>query len=120
MLLPYLGGLPSVWNTCMVFFQGVLLAGYAYAHYLTSRLGVKPQAAVHISLLAVAAATLPVAFSEPMLQSLPSESDPSWWLLKCLVVTIGLPFFVLAATAPLLQKWFASTSHPAAGDPYFL
>ncbi|MEK7686625.1 MAG: fused MFS/spermidine synthase [Verrucomicrobiota bacterium] len=120
MLLPFWGGAPAVWNTCMVFFQAVLLAGYVYAHLLTSRLSARSQTVVHLALLLSAAAFLPVAVSEANLPNLSPESDPSWWLLGCLLAIVGGPFFILSSSGPLFQKWFSNTRHPAAKDPYFL
>ena len=119
MLLPFWGGAPAVWNTCMVFFQAVLLAGYVYAHLLTSRLSARSQTVVHLALLLSAAAFLPVAVSEANLPNLSPESDPSWWLLGCLLAIVGGPFFILSSSGPLFQKWFSNTRHPAAKDPYF-
>jgi SAM-dependent methyltransferase len=120
MLLPYLGGAPSVWNTCMVFFQTLLLAGYAYSHFITQRLGVKAQTALHLSLLALAAAVLPLEISEASVQSLTGQTTPVIWLLKSLMLMVGLPFLMLSTGGPLLQQWFSKTGHSAAKDPYFL
>ncbi len=120
MLLPLLGGAPAVWNTCMLFFQGMLLAGYAYALLLTSALKVRWQAVAHIALLALAALAFPFALSESVAQSALLQNYPTLWLLGALLAVIGLPFFVVSATGPLLQKWFSATPHPAARDPYFL
>jgi hypothetical protein len=120
-LLPALGGTPAVWNTCMLFFQAALLAGYAYALALTRRLKVSAQAAAHLALLlAAAAATLPLRVGEAASAGAPPQGEPVWWLLATLLRTLGLPFFALSATAPLLQKWFSRTRHPSARDPYFL
>lgn len=118
LLLPLLGGAPSVWNTVMVFFQAMLLAGYAYAHFSSQRLG-RHQPVVHIVLLLIAGAPLPFGISSGQDSALQSSS-PALWLLVVLTKCIGLPIFVLAATAPLLQKWFAATKHSSAKDPYFL
>jgi spermidine synthase len=127
LLLPLVGGTPGVWNTCMVFFQIVLLAGYLYAHASTTRLGVRRQAVVHLVLLllvvvalrvAVAAAGSPVALPTSLL---PEDEDyPIAGLVAVLAVAVGVPFFVLSTTAPLLQRWFAATGHRSAKDPYFL
>ena len=118
MVLPLLGGSPAVWNTCMVFFQAVLLAGYGYSHLLTTRLRLRGQAAVHLIALAAAAFVLPLAV--PADRVPPVSAQPEWWLLGLLAVTAGLPFFVVSTTGPLLQRWFSWTSHPRASDPYFL
>lgn len=115
-LLPLLGGSPAVWNTCMVFFQGALLAGYGYSHLLTTRLSPRRQAVVHCVLLALAAATLPM----PVDVGDPAGADPVRWLLTTLLLTVGLPFFVVSTTGPLLQRWFSTTDHAKAHDPYFL
>lgn len=118
MVLPLLGGSPSVWNTAMVFFQAVLLAGYAYVHLSTTRLGVRRQAMVHLWLLALPLLLLPIRL--PPGWAPPAQQSPVLWLLALLAVSVGLPFFVVSTTGPLLQKWFASTRARTAGDPYFL
>jgi hypothetical protein len=121
MLLPKLGGTPQVWNTCMVFFQSALLAGYGYAHLSTRWLGTRRSAWLHLALL-----VLPLLlwywmpFGVPAAWEPAASDSPVLWLLTALVVTAGLPFFVVATTAPLLQRWFADTDHPAGHDPYFL
>jgi SAM-dependent methyltransferase len=120
MILPLLGGSPSVWNTCMVFFQAALLAGYAYAHASAAWGGVRRQMAVHVVVLLLPLMVLPIVVRAESLSSLPSVESPILWLLALLVGTVGLPFFVVAATAPLLQAWFARTGHPSGRDPYFL
>jgi hypothetical protein len=117
LLLPKLGGTPAVWNTCMVFFQAVLLAGYAYAHGSIAKLGVRRQAVFHIILLLVPIALLPIAIGS---ETPPAGSSPVGWLLVTLAFSIGLPFFVVSSTAPLLQRWFSETGHRSGGDPYFL
>jgi hypothetical protein len=120
MLLPLLGGTPAVWNTCMLFFQALLLAGYAYALALTRWLSVLAQGAVHLALLALAALALPVALNAAAAGGVPEGASPEWWLLKTLLVTVGPPFFVLSASAPLLQGWFSRTRAESASDPYYL
>ncbi len=117
MILPLLGGTPAVWNTCMVFFQAVLLLGYGYAHLSTTWLGARKQAALHLVLLALPFVVLPVAVNQKLIKG---DENPVFLVLLILSLTVGLPMFVVSASAPLLQKWFASTSHPAAKDPYFL
>src|SRR5438552_1206245 len=117
MVLPLLGGTPAVWNTCMVFFQAALLAGYAYAHALTTRFSVRRQLLLHMVVLALPILVLPIGIGNWVP---PYESNPILWLLALLCVSVGLPFFVLSTSAPLLQKWFASTGHKAGRDPYFL
>ena len=118
MILPRLGGTPAVWNTCLVFFQAVLLAGYAYAHLTTSWLGVRRQAALHVGVLLVPLLVLPIVVDRVDLPA--AGSSPTVWLLGCLLMTVGLPFFVVSTSGPLLQKWFAGTNHPSAKDPFFL
>jgi spermidine synthase len=118
LLLPLLGGAPAVWNGCMLFFQAMLLAGYAYAYLISRRLGLRPQFLLHGLLLLGAALVLPM--SAGAIGIPPAEAWPVPWLLLALIRLIGLPFFVLAVTAPLLQRWFSLSGHPAAGDPYFL
>lgn len=120
MMLPLLGGAPSVWNTCMVFFQSLLLAGYAYALLVSQRLSLRNQAIVHAVLLLAAGLVLPFGLSERVLASLPTQTSPIVWLLTTLAVTVGPPFLLLSATAPLLQRWFSHSTHKAARDPYFL
>ena len=120
MVLPLLGGSPEVWNTCMAFYQAALLAGYAYAHLVTIRLGLRVQSALHLTLLILAFLLLPIGIPEGSTRALSPAADPTPWLLGTLLATVGLPFFAVAATAPLLQRWFAATGHPAAADPYFL
>jgi hypothetical protein len=118
MVLPLLGGTPAVWNTCLVFFQAALLAGYGYAHLTTTRLTIRQQAALHGVLLLLAALTLPVALPAGWMP--PVDSTPIPWLVLVLTLGLGGPFLMVSASAPLLQKWFAGTDHPAAKDPYFL
>jgi hypothetical protein len=119
MVLPRLGGSPGVWSVAMVFFQGALLAGYAYAHLLIARLSPRHGALVHLGVMAaVLILALPIGvasgFGRP-----PSEGQ-ALWLLGLFAASIGLPFFAVAANAPLLQAWFARSGHPHRDDPYFL
>lgn len=118
MVLPALGGSPAVWNTSMVFFQTALLVGYLYAHLVSRWLRLRRQVAVHLVLLTLAALTLPISIGAGWTP--PTEGTPVLWLIALLGWCLGLPFVVVSATAPLLQKWFASSGHPAADDPYFL
>ena len=120
MILPLLGGSPSVWNTCMVFFQSMLLGGYAYAHLATVSLGVRRQAVLQLGLLAMPLLVLPFVIPADEARSLSPDANPTGWLLAPLLTSVGLPFFVVATTAPLLQMWFAETGHPSGNDPYFL
>lgn len=117
-LLPLLGGTPAVWNTCMVFYQMMLFLGYLYAHCLTQRLAHQRQLLVHTVILLVSISALPVALPEVV--SPPTDSNPTLWLIWILFLAIGLPFFVVSTTAPLLQKWFAGIGHHSSHDPYFL
>lgn len=118
MVLPLLGGSPAVWNTAMVFFQAALLAGYAYAHAGSAWLGVRRHAALHLVVLLLPLAVLPIAI--PAGWSPPTQGNPSPWLLGLMTAAVGLPFFAVSATSPLLQRWFAATGHCRASDPYFL
>lgn len=118
MALPLLGSTPSVWNTSMLFFQAVLLAGYAYAHLATRWLGPRRQALLHVGLLLLVLPMLPISIPAGWIP--PVGGNPAWWLLAVLAVAVGLPFFLLSSTAPLLQRWLASTTHRAARDPYVL
>lgn len=118
MILPLLGGTPAVWNTCMMFFQALLLAGYLYAHFSASSLSALQQIVLHTAILGLALLVLPVAISREWL--LTGESHPILVVLVLLITSVGLPFFILSASAPLLQKWFAGVDHPAAKNPYFL
>jgi hypothetical protein len=117
MILPHLGGAPAVWNTCVVFFQATLLVGYAYAHLGPRRMGLRRHAFAHVALLLLS--TLALSSALPI-RGTPTSSSPVLSLLWELVTSIGLPFFFLSTTAPLLQRWFATTDHRAARDPYFL
>jgi hypothetical protein len=117
-VLPLLGGTPAVWNTCMVFFQCALLAGYLYAHLGARWLGVRRQAMLHVAILLASTAALPGVLAPATAP--PADAHPAWWLLRLLVVSVGVPFFVVSTTAPMLQRWFSTTGHRSAGDPYFL
>jgi hypothetical protein len=120
MLLPLLGGTPAVWNTCMLFFQAMLLAGYAYALAVSRWLTPRQQVVVHLLLLLLTALSFPILISEATISSVPREGNPSLWLLGSLLTTVGLPFFAVSTNSPLLQKWFAGTRHASSRDPYFL
>jgi len=120
MLLPLLGGAPSVWNTCMVFFQALLLAGYGYVLVLSRFFSIKRQATIHLCLLIIATLVLPFTLPAARIAGIPTNGSPVLWLLLTLLITCGAPFFVLSATAPLLQNWFSQSDHKSAQDPYFL
>ncbi len=117
-LLPMLGGSPAVWNTCMLFFQLALLAGYFYAHMLARIPDRRRQLVVHVVVIALAMLTLPIGMSEEAAPQ--GDGSPSLWLLLTLASSVGAPFFVLASASPLLQRWFAQTEHKWSADPYFL
>ena len=114
LLLPRLGGAPAVWGTCLVFFQAALLAGYAWAHLVGSRVPRRAQPLVHALLLAAAFLSLPIRAPEDVPP--PEQAFPVAWLLARLATTVGLPFVAVSATGPLVQRWYASTRR----DPYFL
>jgi len=118
LVLPRLGGSPSVWSVAMVFFQAALLAGYAYAHLITRHLAGRASILVHIAVLLLALSSLPLAIAAGW--GRPPASGEAAYLIGLFTVSIGLPFFALAANAPLLQAWFARSGHPSARDPYFL
>ncbi|MCK6478100.1 MAG: fused MFS/spermidine synthase [Phycisphaerales bacterium] len=124
-VLPLLGGTPAVWTTSMLFFQAALLAGYAYSHGL-SKLRPRAQAAIHtVLLIAVVFLALPIGLPEsapepPQAVGRGAEAELALYLLRLLAISVGLPFFLLATTGPLLQKWFSRTGHAQSADPYFL
>ncbi len=118
MVLPRLGGSPAVWSVAMVFFQSLLLGGYAYAHFLMQLRNRMIPVVVHLLLLLVALLTLPLSIASGWGE--PPSSGYAFWLLGLFVVSIGLPFFALAANNPMLQAWFVRTGHPDGPDPYFL
>ncbi len=102
----------------MVFYQATLLAGYAYAHWTFQRLGVRRQAWLHLGILALPFLVFPVAVPEGWLP--PTETNPLPWLIMLLLFGVGLPFFAVATSSPVLQRWYSVTAHPSAHDPYFL
>ncbi len=115
LILPWFGGSAAVWTTCMLFFQVLLVAGYAYAHWL-GRLGRRRQAIVHTVLLAAALVTLPIAPHESWKPS--GDAEPVTRILLLLGATVGLPYLLLASTSPLIQLWF-SRARPGE-NPYRL
>ncbi|WP_199247730.1 spermidine synthase [[Phormidium] sp. ETS-05] len=121
MILPLLGGSPAVWNTCQFFFQGTLLLGYAYSHFTSSHWLPRRQALFHCLLIFGPLLFLPITIS-PNATFLATSSDahPIFPLLALLTIAVGCPFFVVATTAPLVQKWFSDSGHPQSQDPYFL
>jgi SAM-dependent methyltransferase len=114
MALPRLGGAPAVWNSAMLVFQALLLAGYAYAHFL-SRLKPRLQAAIHLALFALAALWLPIGLAS---WSLPEQASPALWAPWLLLVSVGPLFFAVSAQAPLMQRWY--TLESARGEPWAL
>ncbi len=115
-ILPWFGGGPGVWTTCLLFFQMLLLAGYAYAHFISRRFPPRRQAIVHLALLGVALALLPITPADAWKPE--GGGNPTLHILGLLAVCIGLPYFVLSATSPLMQHWFSRT-HPGV-SPYRL
>ncbi len=118
LLLPLLGGSPAVWNTCMVFYQMLLFVGYLYAHFLSTRFIAIRQIQVHGLLVLISLISLPIALPEVM--NPPTDSNPTLWLVGVLFVSIGLPFFLISTTSPLIQKWFSQVGHHTSSDPYYL
>ena len=115
-ILPWFGGSAAVWTTCLVFFQAALLAGYAYADWLVRRVAAGRALWLHVALLVSAVALLPIV---PAAHWKPNGGEnPSWLILGLLAATIGLPYFMLSTTSPLLQAWFARR-HPGR-SPYRL
>jgi hypothetical protein len=118
MVLPVLGGSPSVWAVALCFFQGALLAGYCYAHLIIRLLGARNSAIIHLVVCVLAFVVLPIGLPSGWIE--PPPGEPYLWQLGLFTVGVGLPFFAVAANAPLLQAWFAATGHPHGRDPYFL
>ena len=118
MVLPLLGGAPSVWAVALLFFQGALLVGYAYAHLLVDRVPAATTGFVHLGVSALAFLVLPISI--PAGWTEPPPGDAYFWQLGLFTVAIGLPFVAVSANAPLLQAWFARAGHSASADPYFL
>ncbi len=118
MVLPTLGGSPAVWSAAMVFFQALLLFGYLYAHLSSRWLSASQALLVHVILVLAAALTLPLAVSQSF--GNPSGTGQNLWLISVFAVSVGLPFLVLSATAPLLQAWFSRSGHIRSGNPYAL
>ena len=103
-ILPWFGGSSAVWSTCMLFFQATLLAGYMYAHGVIKKLDGRRQAYLHIGLLLLSLALLPII---PNVAWKPTgDENPTWRILGLLTTTIGLPYFLLSTTSPLLQAYW--------------
>src|ERR687883_741515 len=122
-VLPSFGGTPAVWTGSMMFFQAALLAGYLYVHATTTWLGARRQAVLHLAvvLLPLVLFALAGPIDVPAEEwAPPADENPIFWLLGLLLVTVGLPFFAVSATNPLIQRWVSETNHPSARDPYFL
>jgi hypothetical protein len=118
-ILPLFGSTPAVWTGSMMFFQMALLIGYLYVHATTAWLGARKQAVLHLAVVLLPLLVLPLAV--PADEWAPSsEANPIFLLLGLLLVSVGLPFFAISTTNPLVQRWLADTDHPAARDPYFL
>lgn len=118
MLLPQLGGSPAVWNTSMVFYQTVLLLGYLYTHVSHRLLGARGQAKLHLAVMGLSMLFIPLALN--MDTGFKAALSPVSWLLLVLASSVGIPFFVLSANAPMVQSWFAHTGHKNSANPYFL
>ena len=113
LILPLLGGSPYVWNTVLVFYQAALLAGYSYSHFSIKWLGFKKQIIVHLILLALAFSVLPFGVGSA---SPPKDANPVPWLLVLCLTSVGLPFFAVSATSPILQRWFSISEHKSASE----
>ncbi len=105
MILPWFGGASSVWSTCLVFFQAVLLLGYLYVHGLHEALAPRRQAGLHLALLAASLAALPVAADPSWKET--AQARPLFSVLGVLAGAIGLPYLLLSTTGPLMQAWYA-------------
>src|SRR3954469_14993393 len=115
-ILPWFGGSAAVWTTCLLFFQMVLLLGYMYSHAVIRYLKPRAQMVLHVVLLAASAAVLPIYPSASWKPA--GGSDPMVGVLGLLAITVGLPYFLLSTTGPLLQAWYARRFH--GGMPYRL
>jgi len=120
MLLPLLGGSPAVWNSCLVFFQAVLLAGYAYAHAAKKWFRWRVMLGIQCAMVLFPAAIGVLPLHLPHGWMPPTQTNPIPWIMSALAVSVGIPFFALSSCTPMLQRWFAASTHPHAKDPYFL
>jgi hypothetical protein len=119
-LLPIWGGVPAVWTTCLLFFQSILLIGYVYALASSRWLSLRIQIAGHVFLLLLIAIQLWWSPFNAAALSASTQGNPTLWLLETLLLSIGLPLFIISASSPLLQSWFSRSQHTLAVDPYFL
>lgn len=118
LVLPVLGGSPSVWSVSVFFFQAALLCGYIYAHFLIKKAPPHLTGIIHLGVCALAFICLPIGLSKWWGE--PPQGEPYLWQLGMFAWSIGLPFIAVSANAPLLQAWFARSGHPNARDPYFM
>ena len=118
MALPRLGGTAAVWSLALVFFQGVLLLGYGYAHILVKAFSLRTGVIIHVLVMACAVISLPISISAGW--EIPPEQGEAFWLMGLFAASVGLPFFAISANAPLLQSWFSRSGHAQSHDPYFL
>ncbi len=107
-ILPWFGGGPSIWTSCMLFFQILLLGGYLYAHLISVKLKIRAQVITHLSLLGVSLLFLPIAPADSWKPA--ADQAPLLQILLLLLATVGAPYFLLSSTGPLMQKWFSQTS----------
>lgn len=117
-MLPLLGGASAVWNTALVFFQAMLLAGYVYAFVVSKLQNLRRQAILHLIVLVLVFLTLPIGIPADWIP--PATRNPIPWLVATLFISVGAPFFAISTSAPLFQNWFAHTTHKDAANPYFL
>jgi hypothetical protein len=122
-ILPLFGSTPAVWTGSMLFFQATLLLAYLYVHATTTWLGARRQAWLHLAVVSLPLILFLLSgpLAVPSDEWAPSsQANPIFLLLGLMLVAVGLPFFAIAATNPLVQRWLADTDHPSARDPYFL
>ena len=117
-ILPWFGGSPAVWTTCMLFFQLTLLVGYAYAHFISDRLTPRQQVLLHLMLVLTVFALLPITPNENWKPH--GTDDPMMRIVMLLALCVGLPYFVLSANGPLLQRWFSHCQPGVGSSPYRL
>ena len=120
LLLPVLGGVPGAWTACLLFFQTALLLGYGWGEALSRVRSLRARIGLHIGLVLIPLAVLPPVPPDEASLGISPSTSPTLFALAFLARSIGLPFFALSTTAPMLQSFFARTDHPAAARPYFL